>query len=378
MRTILFVNQTAALGGAETSLFELAGALDPAVFRAVVALPGPGPLEEALRGRGVPVVHVPMGRLRKSVNPVRLALALRGLQRCAGALRRVAAAHGAEVIHANSDTAHIYTAWALHGRAPLVWHSRDLVSLGPAGGWMFRRAAAVIAISDCVRRRLTAYADRPDRLVTIRNGIDLTRFRAAGRRAEARAGLGLAPDAVAVGMVAHLVPWKRHDLFLEAGARLAARLPGLRLVIAGDDVFGDGRGYGDALRGLARRLGLSERVVFAGAVHDPAALIEGLDVLVHPAAREPFGRVIVEAMAVGTPVVAVDACGPAEIVRHGIDGMLAAPGSADALAAAVELLCADPGLRARLCQAAARRVAEAFDVRRVAAEVQALYDGLRK
>ena len=71
--------------------------------------------------------------------------------------------------------------------------------------------------------------------------------------------MGLAPDAVAVGMVAHLVPWKRHDLFLEAGARLAARLPGLRLVIAGDDVFGDGRGYGDALRGLGRR-----RVYFAG------------------------------------------------------------------------------------------------------------------
>ena len=373
MPTVLMVNHTAVLGGAETSLLELAGALDRVAFCPVVVLPEPGPLAAALGELGIEVAYAPMRRLRRTASPLRLAAQVLSLRRCGAVLRRIAAERQAVLVHSNSNTAHLYAAWALHGRLPLVWHSRDLVSLGPAGRWMFRRATAVVAISESVRGHLVRYADRPDKLVTIPNGIDLTRFRPRGRRAETRARLGLAPEAFAVGMVAHLVAWKRHELFLRAGALLAARMPDLRLVVAGGDPFNDAGGYAAELRALAQRLGLAERVVFTGEDRDPAALLEALDVLVHPAEREPFGRVIVEAMAVGTPVVAVNACGPAEIVRDGIDGLLVPPDSPEALAAAVERLVADGELRSRLVAGGRARAAAAFDVRRVAAQVQALY-----
>jgi glycosyltransferase involved in cell wall biosynthesis len=113
-----------------------------------------------------------------------------------------------------------------------------------------------------------------------------------------------------------------------------------------------------------------------GWVDGAAGLMRHLAVLVLPSRQEPFGTVLAEAMAVGTPVVATDVGGLAEVVDDGVTGALVAPGDPAALARALAELAADPDRRARLGAAAAADVADRFSVTRLLDRVQALYDEL--
>jgi glycosyltransferase involved in cell wall biosynthesis len=215
-------------------------------------------------------------------------------------------------------------------------------------------------------------------------------------------------------MIAQLVPWKNHLAFIEAAARLASALPDARFVIAGDDLFGEHPAYRAELEARIARLGtpdrpcavssswrraarpapshcldtkaaaepsaatpnLKNRIFFAGYQPDIGPLLATCDVLIHPATREPLGRVILEAMAAGKPVVAVNAGGPAEIIRHEQDGLLTASDAPDELAAAALRLIRDPALAERLGAAARQRVRADFDIRRTVLEVEALYTRL--
>ena len=109
---------------------------------------------------------------------------------------------------------------------------------------------------------------------------------------------------------------------------------------------------------------------------DVPALLAGLDVVACPSFHEPFGMVIVEALAAGRAVVASDSGGPAEIIEHGASGLLFATGSSEALAAQLLALVGDPGRRRSLGAAGRARVRQAFTARRYAADMEALYAGL--
>jgi len=174
------------------------------------------------------------------------------------------------------------------------------------------------------------------------------------------------PRALFLGV---LVPWKRADLALE----IAARIPDLRLDLAGTALPGDPPGYVAALRARAAQQGLAGRVRFLGAVSDPRPALAGAHCLLHCADREPFGLVLVEALAAGRPVVAPAAGGPLEIVTMRC-GRLYVPGDASAGASALMAILAQPG-----APAAARVRATAFDAdaaaARFAAAVEAAASG---
>ena len=113
-------------------------------------------------------------------------------------------------------------------------------------------------------------------------------------------------------------------------------------------MFGED-GYADALHAQARRLGISDRVVFRGFREDIWAELSQIHLLMHCSLiPEPFGQVVVEGMAAGVPVIAADAGGPAEIITHNVDGMLTAPGDVAALAAAMRRIRDDASLRRTL------------------------------
>jgi glycosyltransferase involved in cell wall biosynthesis len=155
-------------------------------------------------------------------------------------------------------------------------------------------------------------------------------------------------------VLAALVPWKRPDLALE----IAARIPDLRLDLAGAPMPGDDEGYVASLRRRAAADDLRDRVTFLGPVADPRTALARAHLLLHCSDAEPYGLALVEALAAGRPVVAPAAAGPAEIVRDGA-GALFHPGDADAAAAAVRAVLADPGAPA----AARARAERHFDVR---------------
>ena len=141
-----------------------------------------------------------------------------------------------------------------------------------------------------------------------------------------------------VVMLARLSPWKGQDVFLRA----LAELPEAQGVIVGGALSGD-QEYARELRDLARSLGVAERVSFIGHVDDPLAYMAACDVVAHcSTAPEPWGRVIVEAMLAGTPVVASNAGGVPEFVLPDETGQLTPLSDHRALAAALRRYLADP------------------------------------
>ena len=196
-------------------------------------------------------------------------------------------------------------------------------------------------------------------------------------------------------MIANLVPWKRHDLFVEAAILLRdfrdddGRPP--TWVIAGSDLFGEHADYVAALRKRVENAGIADRFVWLEG-RGAADILPGLDLLVHPAAEEPFGRVICEAMAAGVPIVACDAAGPGSILTDCLTGFLfpnvvesrkakvpsrksAGEGQimAGKLAERIRFALTHPAARMAVSAAARTTVFERYAIDRVADEVAALH-----
>jgi glycosyltransferase involved in cell wall biosynthesis len=165
------------------------------------------------------------------------------------------------------------------------------------------------------------------------------------------APLELPRDVPIVGLVGRLQPWKGQDRLLSAQALLRQRGHNIHTVIVGGDAYGLSPEYAGSLSSLVGRLGLLDAVTLTGQVADAGPYIKQMDILVNASDPEPFGIVLLEGMARGVAVVAVDSGGPAEFIEHGRTGQLARSGEPAALADALESLLASPELRRTVAQA---------------------------
>ena len=365
---ILLVHGVGRLGGAERSLLEWSAAASAAgaVFSACVP---PGALADAFAARGVPVAPIPPLPLHRfRGNPFRLAREVLLLVRAATRVRRAIRRFVPDRIVANGLPAALAAVLAAPAGIAVDWHVRDLAFPRRAAVFAARRCASLVAISCAVEARMRDILPPSlrARVACVPNGIDLDGLLARRPgRAAARRALGLPADAPVVGMLAQDVPWKRRDRFAAMAGLLAPRVPDLHFAVAGPSP--DARPASAASPSPST---LPPQFHVFGEV-DGALFLDALDILVHPTDREPFGRVLCEAMALGIPVVAVDAAGPAEIVENGVSGILV-PASGEvpqALAAAVEGLLADRAKAAALAAAASCRVRERFSIRRFALAV---------
>lgn len=357
--TVLYVDHSPALGGAEHSLLGLLGALDRSRYRPVLAAP-PGPLADAVSALGIDVRRLPLPRLQGQLTlPWRLSRGVRSLQ-------RVAVEEQAALVHGNVLRATVYATLAARAAdCPLLWHVRDIHRRGGVAWWLCRQADAVLAISQVVAAALPCAA----RAQVVYNPISVP---AAQPRSRAELGLPVGP--ALVGMVASLRRWKGHEAFLDMAARATAE-PRAHFVVVGGSIFDDDeRHYADELRARATALGIEERVTFLGQREDLADLWPHFALLVHPATAEPFGRVVAEALVAGVPVVAFRDGGVPEIVDDGESGLLVPPGDVAALAAAVERLLADPEERGRLARSGQQRAGRRFAPATHARAVEAAYD----
>ncbi|HUB36599.1 MAG TPA: glycosyltransferase family 4 protein [Solirubrobacteraceae bacterium] len=380
---VLYVNHTAEVSGGERSLLSLLGALPEAV-QARVATPA-GPLQDAVRALGLPVSTITgtAGSLR--LHPLHTPRALLDLARAARQVRAAARAHRAELVHANSIRAGIVLVLARIPRTATVVHVRDCLPPGRLSRAILRliaaRATVVVTNSRYTAANVRAAAPRA-RLEVIHNPVEETSFDPARiDRAGARARLGAAGErALLLGVVAQLTPWKGQDTAIEALARVCEAGIDAGLLLVGSAKFVaratrfDNRRYVQGLHELAARAGVVERVYWLGEREDVPRLIRALDILLLPSWEEPFGRALIEAMALEVPVIATDVGGPPEILEDGREGLLLPPRSPAAWAEAISRLARDPRLRARMGAAGAQRVARAFTVPHHVAAVLALYE----
>jgi glycosyltransferase involved in cell wall biosynthesis len=186
------------------------------------------------------------------------------------------------------------------------------------------------------------------------------------RRDEVRAELGIGPDEIVVGTVAHFRPQKGYPVLLEAARCVVDRGVPVRFVAVG-------RGPEEAkLRALHSRLGLGDRFLFTGFRQDATGVMASFDLFVLASHHEGLPLALMEALALGTPVVATAVGGIPEGITDGAEGILVPPSRPDLLARAIETLARDPELRARMSRAAADR-GRAFDIRETAHRVEDVY-----
>jgi len=363
---ILYLHHVGELSGAEGSLRLLLRHLDRARVEPLFAGPARGPFVAALAADGVTTLPLMFGPLRR----------VGGVLRAVARLVRLTRAHRVDLLHANGPQTNVPA--GLAGRltgVPVIWHARNLIA---GDMWDVDRALAPLATrivcnADAIRRRF-AGSRGWERSVTIINAVDTREFHPGVPRAPFRRELGVPDAAPLIGIVGRLGLGKGHEHFVEAALRLLGGGLDAHFAVVGDPLFDEDAWRADALRRAVKDAGREDRVRFVGYRRDIPAVMRGLDVLVLASDAEPCGRVLFEAMAAGTPIVATNSGGTPEIVRDGIEGILVPPRDPAALARAIGALAADPGLRARLGAAGVARVAAEFTIERYVARTLAVYD----
>jgi glycosyltransferase involved in cell wall biosynthesis len=236
----------------------------------------------------------------------------------------------------------------------LVWWQHEIT----AGHWLDRCATVLPALAVGCSSSAAAHAQarlRPSRRTFV--VAPGTRVPPLG---SVPAPLELPKDVPIVGIVGRLQPWKGQDRLLRAQRRLRSDGQRMHTIIVGGDAHGLSSEYAASLPALVSELGLEDAVTLTGQVPDAGPYIERMDIMVNASDPEPFGIVLLEAMARGVAVVAVASGGPLEIVEDGSSGALAASGEPEALAQALAPLLSSSERREELARAGHERFMHEF------------------
>jgi len=266
---------------------------------------------------------------------------------------------------------------------PCVCHVREFETLSPYYKMLLKAATRIITVSKGVKdayvqQRVVQETGTGDKFTIIYNGLtdDKLLFDYDGHR-ELRDEYKIGADTRAIGMVGMVTEWKGFHVFLDAAKLILEKDPDVVFFVVGETVTKDDDNYGDFLRSKAVELGISDKVIFTGLRIDTRNVYASLDVVIHASlAPEPFGRVIIEAMAASKPVVAVNSGGPAEIIRHGETGLLYTCGDAADLSRQVLRLLADQNLCVDIGKNARKHVEENFNINITIHETEKVYDAV--
>jgi glycosyltransferase involved in cell wall biosynthesis len=373
---LLVLDQTAELGGAELSLFSEVTNLP---HESSVLLFEDGPFREMLQKSGVNVQVIQASSGAMTVRRESgIFVILAALPAVIGLVLNVAhQAKAYDVIYANSQKAFVVGifAAAISGR-PLVWRLRDVLSAAHFSATLRRiavmlanwKAARVIANSTATGDAFVSVGGKAEKVSVAYPGIDEAPFAGIDDAAIAaiRAEIG-APDAKLIGVFGRLSLWKGQGVFIDA----IAKLPGAIGVIVGGPLFGH-EAFAAELTEKVAALGLGDRIRFLGFRKDIPLLMTAMDIVVHSSiAPEPFGRVVVEGMLAGKPMVASAAGGVLEIIEHGKTGWLYEPGSALALADTLQMVLDNQAQAATIAETGRLHAKETFTIPATVRQIEA-------
>jgi glycosyltransferase involved in cell wall biosynthesis len=369
------------VGGSLTGALALLGGLDRRRFTPslVLAERKPGLQLDATPLRLVDMSVVSSLPSRPGASrPVRALIAVAGTAPLALRVVRIGRLLRTErpelVYLANGVGPHLATVLAAaRAGIPIVCHLKGFRQVRRLDRWASRRVAVAVGMTATLVDFYQARGLRPQHFDVVPDGIDVAGFATGGGQA-LRARLGIASDVPVVGIVGHIQPWKGQALVLDAVARARRTVPALACLVVGG-VHRDGATYGAELQRRASAPDLAGHAHFLGAREDVGACMDAMDVVLHASVTpEPFGRVVLEAMAAGRPVIAPAEGGPREIVDDGETGLLVPPRDADALATAIVTLVIDPARCAVMGAAARRRAANVFGLEQQVRAMSAIFE----
>lgn len=384
-RRVLFVEISTGgvLGGSLTGILPTMDHLDRSRFVPSLALFEPKGIEADLVARGIPV-HV-LGDLPHplaAVHPSRLGRAIVRTHDLFASVRPRARALA--TLYRRERPAVVYLANGLTSALPgviaaarcgipVICHEKGFRRVGPVERLMSRWVDTCICMTDDIVAHYRGRNLHPRCFRTILDGID-TQAYTPGGGAAVRREFGVAPDAPLVGIVGHIQHWKGQHIVVDAMALARREIPDLRCLVVGG-VHRQGLAYAEQLRARIAEADLGDHVILTGARRDVTACMDAMDIVLHSSVTpEPFGRVILEAMALGRPVIAPREGGPQLMVEDGKTGLCVIPRDPAALAAAIVGLLRDSRRRDTMGRAGRARAATVFDIRQHVRAIENVLD----
>jgi glycosyltransferase involved in cell wall biosynthesis len=359
---VLYFNSwSTAHGGSSTSLIDIVTGLDRTRFTPVVVCPEAGDLPKRLESQGVPVIIHPFSKF----NHEQIWAFLREVPYFVRLLRR----HRIALVHGNTAPSRrsLLQAVALC-RIPYIQHVRNPV--GAVGGvFGYRLAKRIVTNSEDVAKPFKDDPALAAKTVTVYNGVDLSRYE---DRSDHRRTLG-AGERPIIGFTGQIVPRKGVTTLIRAMPLILRQHPEALLVIVGCAPRGE-TAYEIECRALVEELEVSEAVRWVGYRSDVPTWMRTFDVFVLPTRSEPFGKVIIEAMAAGCPVVASRVGGIPEIINQDDLGTLIPFDDPQGVADAVMAYLNDPMRAAQVSATAAASVRKRFGLREMVNRLQQLYE----
>jgi len=366
MKTVLFVSHSSELNGAELWLLATLRGLDRGRFRPRLVVPRPGPLEEAARARGIGTAIVPMKwsiteKSRRWQQPAAAVLNAGSIHR----LRRIIRREGVDLVFTNSAAIGCGARAARRAGVPHVWAIHEVLGGEEPFLRSLRGARALTAFIAgasariIVNSQLTASAFRdPAKIVFVPNGMEIAS--GGGVRREAmREELGLADGDFAAGIVGKMFEGKGQKEAVQATALLAERHPRFKLLVIGEP---RDEAYARDLRAFVAARRLERHVLFLGYRPDLDDVLKVLNAVVVASVVESLGRIALEGMAAGVPVLAVKAGGLTEIIRPGENGFLIESRAPEEIARGLEFLIGNPGAVAAAVAGGYRTIREEYSL----------------
>jgi glycosyltransferase involved in cell wall biosynthesis len=359
-----------SLGGGQTALLLLASNLDRNRFEVTVAAGGEGPLADEVRQKGIDYIPVSLGK-RLSLGPVR-------------EIGRILEERKIDLLHTHGGIAGLYGRSAarrartrsvvhtLHGIHYLHYRNPLLRRLYILLERRYSRATdRLVLVCSSDLRQAKKHRLAPDgKMTVILNGTDVRLDGGVGDAVRQRERWGWPPGVPVVGTVARLHRQKGVVNLLRAAPRILGAFPEVRIAVVGEGP------QGKSLRREVRRRGLESRFLFLGERKDAASMLALFDLFVLPSLWEGLPFVLVEASALGKPIIATAVDGVPEIIDNGKTGLLVPPGDPGALAEAAIRLLKDKEEARRLGDTARALVPPRFPLRRMVEQTQSLYLGL--
>jgi len=372
IKSVLYLNKGGEIGGAEVSLQTLVGSLEGTGYRPVVALGQEGLLGKRFERMSVKNYLIPLNWCQTS-NPFPFFRTIRSL-------RHIIKKEGIKLIHSNMHYDNQYGVISARlARIPHILHVRNY-SRGEKYSWkeFYRLGSVAICNSYYTSDQFVISSGFKKRVEVVYNGVDCDKFKPdLKKRNRLRRDYGFDSTDFVMGMAGRFIEDKGFLPLLNCVLPILRRNQNYKIIMCGDDkCYYSEPDYLERMRSVIGKNNLGNQVVISGFIEDMPSFYNGLDLFLLPSKKEPFGRVLIEAMATKIAIVASNVDGVPEVVGHGKTGCLVNPQDPNGWCECIDKLSSDEPLRKQFGEAGRREVLAKFTSEHVTSKVVSIYNEL--
>ncbi|SFG22413.1 Glycosyltransferase involved in cell wall bisynthesis [Desulfotomaculum arcticum] len=373
---VLFVSHSAKLSGAERSLLLLLKEIDKKIIEPIVVIPSYGPLKEEIESLKIKnyILKSPWWFGKRVLKVAELPFSLIRELFLLFFLGYIYKKESIDLVYTNTIVVFSGAISSFFFKKPHIWHIREIIPGNPGlksiiperflFKYVYNLSYQVVTISQAVSQQFNTYNyNNNKKIVVVPNAIDFDTSFNRGANVNIN---GIEKGDWVVVVIGSLRRRKAQDIAIRAIAMIKDKMPNIKLLLIGS---GDNK-YKTYLQQLAKSMGLSDSIVFAGYRNDVPNILPICKVLLMPSLEEPFGRVIIEAMAVGLPVIASNSGGPREIIKNGITGFLVSPGNHAEIAQKILLISKSEDFRKKIGEQGMKEVEDKYLAKNYAGRIE--------